>query len=79
MRKRGERSMLSDFGAVGPILLGVAALAILAFSGYRIFRSRAEQPKQKYPEQKNQCPTEKDRELLELVGDLAELYRATGR
>lgn len=71
--------MLSGFGAVVPILLGAAALAVLVFSGYRIFHSRAEQPQEKHPEQKNQRPTKKDRELLELIGDLAELYRGTGR
>ena len=78
MSKRGEYSMISGFGAVGPILLCVVVLVLLAFWGYRVFSSQVKRSYQKNQEKKIQRPTKKDRELLELIGDLAELYRTTG-
>ena len=53
----------------GPIILGVAILAVVAFVGYQLLSRRDE----------NLRPTKNDRDLLSLIRDLAEMYRATGR
>ena len=71
--------MISDLSVVGPILLGAAAVMLLAVSVYRIRFSRAKRSPENNLKKKSQSPTKKDRELLDLIGDLAELYRATGR
>lgn len=61
------------------VILGIAALAVLAFASFRSLFSRNGIHRSKNSEETNQLPTGRDRELLELIGDLAELYRATGR
>lgn len=71
--------MISDLSVVGPILLGAAAVMLLVISAYRVRSSRAKRSPENNSKKKSQSPTKKDRELLDLIGDLAELYRATGR
>ena len=81
----------------GPIILGVAILAVVAFVGYQLLSRRTEEHQQNsienenlhsgqtagYPplsrRDENLRPTKNDRELLSLIRDLAEMYRATGR
>lgn len=71
--------MISDLSVVGPILLGAAAVMLLVISAYWVRSSRAKRSPENNSKKKSQSPTKKDRELLDLIGDLAELYRATGR